>query len=108
MYNTNYRPVFQRSNFQPAFGSHYMGQGQAPPPTTPPAPPPTTAPSKMNVPLVLGVSAGSGALLGFLATILYQKLDKRFPKGASIRGYGAVGGLIGALAGVGTALILKD
>lgn len=106
----DYRPVFQRGNFQssfePRYASRYMGQAPAPAPSTTPAP--AAAPKKTNVPLVLGISAGSGALVGYLATLIYQKADKRFPKGTAIRGYGTLGGLIGALVGAGTVLLLKD
>jgi len=74
--------------------------GQAPTPE--PAPP-----SKPPVLLLLAGGAGGGALLGWaLSVFLGPKLFRMPLKGAST--YGALGGLIGGLAGVGTALLLKD
>lgn len=111
MHTADYRPAFQRGNFQstfePRYASRYMGQIPTPEPSTAPAPA-IPAPTKVNIPLVLGVSAGSGALLGFLGTILWQKLDKRMQQGAEMRLFGAVGGLLGGLTGAGTILLLKD
>lgn len=107
MNTTGYRPSFQRGNFQPVFASRYVPVRMAQATPTPPVPA-APAPSKPNVPMVLGASAAAGALLGYLGTIVLQKLDKKTQRGAPLRISGTVGGLIGGLVGAGTVLLLKD
>lgn len=111
-----YHPSMRRGGFQPivapVYTSKYMAQGTTPPPqgqTT--APPPALTPpppAKPSTALVLGVGAGGGALLGFLVTFLMGKADRRFPRGPGVNMTGAVGGLVGGLAGAGLTLLLKD
>lgn len=90
----------------PAYRVHYLGQPVTVTPT--PAPAVAPAPKKPNVPIILGVGAVGGAILGFLGTILAQKLDKRMVQGASMRKFGALGGVLGGLLGGVTALAFKD
>jgi hypothetical protein len=92
------------------FTSRYMAQATPPADTTTaPIPAPVPPPAKkVSTPLVLGIGAGGGALLGYLLTLAMQKVDKRFPKNSSVKTMGAAGGLIGGLLGAGTVLLLKD
>lgn len=76
---------------------------------TPAAPAPATL--KLNVPVVLGVSTALGAILGFVLTkVLRPHMSPRQTKAEidSLAKFGALGGAIGGLAGVGTVLLLKD
>lgn len=90
----------------PAYRPFVLAQAVEAPPSPVPAVAP--APKRVSTPLILGIGLVGGTVLGFLGSILAQRLDKRMQQGGTMRKFGAIGGAIGGLLGAGTALALKD
>lgn len=88
-------------------GRRAMGQA-APTPAPAAAPAPTIKP---NAPVVLGIGTAGGAILGYvLSLVLVPRMHPRKSKSevADMAKYGALGGAIGGLTGVGTMLLFKS